>query len=220
MTKKSIIIVIAFIFSSVALTLQAQTPRFGLRSNFLSWVTISPNLGGEVYFLNHWSAAVDGSYGWWGFKGNKDYLQNWSVGGDVNYWFRGGDFIGHHLGLTVRGGQFDYKLGSIGRRGDALLAGINYGYTWHMAGNWFIDTGIGFGYNNLDYDKYSWDEGLNSKVNINSRERNLFGLTNLNVTFIYRFPVGDSNYYKMPWRSKKYEDIPMRSIKYYGLPKK
>ena len=50
---------------------QKDTPRWSLSSNLLSWATLAPNLGAEVYLGSRLSLAVDGSFGMWGFGTDK-----------------------------------------------------------------------------------------------------------------------------------------------------
>lgn len=176
---------------TVSQCLHAQSSsKIGLRTNLASWLTLAPNLGAEIYFNKSYSITVDGSYGWWGFSGKQNAFQTWSIGGEAAYWFKtDSSFSGHHLGLSVRSGQFDVKYGDTGRRGQASLAGIAYGYNWCIGNNWLIDAGLGIGYVRKKYDKYEWDDRFDDLHRIGKSTRNSFGMTDLHVSLIYRFPT-------------------------------
>nr|WP_302830502.1 DUF3575 domain-containing protein [uncultured Bacteroides sp.] len=165
--------------------------RISVSSNLASWVASAPNLGAEVHFARHFSVAVDGSYGWWDLKSGKDGFRSWSAGGEVRYWLKGdGSFTGHHFGIGARYGKLDYTKHSIGRYGDALLAGLTYGYNVRLAKNLHVDAGIGIGYIHTDYTRYTYlpmEKG--DYLRLGERTRNLPGLTDFHVSIIYRIPT-------------------------------
>lgn len=184
------VLLLLFLGAASACLHAQSSPAIGLKTNLASWLTLAPNLGAEVCFGKHYSIAADGSYGWWGFSGKQNAMQSWSIGGEAAYWFRpDGSFTGHHLGISLRGGQFDFKYGDTGRRGQAWLAGLAYGHSWRLRGNWLIDAGIGAGYARTDYSKYQWDRRYNELDRIGKSKRNRFGLTDLHVSLIYRLPT-------------------------------
>lgn len=176
--------------------MQAQKEKkdspFALTTNLLSWATLAPNLGAEVYLGKQWSVAADGSFGMWGFSHNQSATQTWILGGEARYWLQTSDygFRRTHIGISVRGGEFDSNFFTDGgRRGEALLAGVTLGYRFILRGNWTVDAGLGLGYIHTRYDRYAWNKRFGKYEFQGERTRNLFGLTDLHVSLVYRIPT-------------------------------
>ncbi|MBN9710320.1 DUF3575 domain-containing protein [Bacteroides cellulosilyticus] len=162
-------------------------PRWALSTNLLSWATLAPNLGAELYLANRWSLAADASYGMWNYSHRTHTTPTWSVGGELRYWLqtpRWG-FRRTHIGLAVRGGEFDDTFFSRGSQGEALLAGITAGYRFCLRGHWYVDAGFGLGYIHTRYDRYLWNSRFGKYEQNGTRTRNLMGLTGLHVSIIY-----------------------------------
>lgn len=168
---------------------QKDTPRWSLSSNLLSWATLAPNVGAEVYFAGRWSVAFDGSFGMWGFGTDKTATQTWSVGGELRRWLQTSHYGQRRtwVGVSVRGGEFDENFFSPGRRGSALLAGATVGYRFWLPRRWRVDASLGLGYVHLDYDKYFHNRRFDVWELEGHRTTDRFGLTNLNVALVYLF---------------------------------
>jgi len=179
------------LFSSGKAQAQEETPRFALSSNLLSWAALTPNLGAEIYIGKRWSVAADGSYGMWDYSQNQSNLQTWSVGGEARYWLqtRQYGFRRIYIGLSVRGGEYDQYNSGNGHRGEALLAGLTAGYRFILRGNWYFDAGLGLGYIHTRYDRYFLNKRFRAYEFNGERTRNVFGLTHLCASLVYRFPT-------------------------------
>lgn len=164
--------------------------RISVSSNLASYITAAPNLGVEAHFAHHFSVAADCSYGWWNLNSENNGFRSWSVGIEGRYWLKGdGSFTGHHFGINARGGQLDYTKHRVGRYGEALLAGLTYGYNFRLAKNLHVDLGLGVGYIHTDYTRYTYlplEQG--DYARLGKRVRNLPGLTDFHVNIIYRIP--------------------------------
>lgn len=185
MYRKIFIILSALFFVK---PVAAQNSSFGLKTNLLSWAVLEPNLQLEYGFAKHWAFTLGGGYGWWGFGGEQNAVQLWNAGGCFQYYFsQTHPFTKHHLGVSFQGGQFDVKWGQTGRRGDFKTAGIVYGYTWQINRSFLIDAGLGAGFIHTDYTKYRWFSQTDCFARLEKISRRTPGLTQLNVSFIYRF---------------------------------
>lgn len=188
---RTILLLFVFLLPFVAQAQQKKDSPFALTTNFLSWATLAPNLGGEVYIGKSCSVAVDGSFGMWGYSHTQRATQTWSVGGEARYWLQtgGSGFRRTHIGVSVRGGSFDSNFFTDGgRQGEALLAGVTMGYRFALRGNWFVDAGLGLGYIHARYDRYIWNKRFGKYEFRSERTRDLFGLTDLHVSLVYRIP--------------------------------
>lgn len=178
-------------FNSRNAQAQEALPRIALSSNLLSWATLAPNIGVEIYIGKKLSIAADGSYGMWNYSHTHSSMQTWSVGGEARYWLqtRQYGFRRTYIGLSVRGGEYDHYNCSDGHRGEALLAGLIAGYRFTLPGNWFFDAGLGLGYIHTRYNRYFRNKRFKTYEFNGERTRNVFGLTNLHASVIYRFPT-------------------------------
>lgn len=189
---RTLLLLSCLLFVSALWAQEKKDTPFALTTNLLSWATLAPNLGAEIYIGNDWSVAADGSFGMWGYSHGQTAAQTWSIGGEARYWLQaaGYGFRRTHIGISVRGGKFDSNfLTDDGRRGEALLAGATVGYRFILCGNWFVDAGLGLGYIHTRYDRYSWNRHFDKYELQGERTRNLFGLTDLHVSLIYRIPT-------------------------------
>lgn len=164
-------------------------PRWSLSTNLLSWATLAPNVGAELYFGSRWSAAVDGSFGMWGFDTRHTGFRTWSAGGELRCWLQARRYGMRRtwLGLSVRGGEFDENFFSPGCRGNAMLAGVTAGYRFILPRRWRVDASLGVGYVHTGYDKYHHNTRFDVWELDGHRVYNGFGLTNLNVGLVYLF---------------------------------
>lgn len=170
---------------------QEDASHIALSSNLLSWATLAPDLGIEVYIGKKFSIAADGSYGMWNHSHSSYSIRTWSIGGEARYWLQSRQygFRRTYIGLSVRSGEYDLYNSKDGRWGEALLAGFTVGYRFILRGNWFFDAGLGLGYIHTRYDKYFWNKRFRKYEFNREHTRNVFGLTNLQASLIYRFPT-------------------------------
>lgn len=170
---------------------QETTPRIALSSNLLSWATLAPNIGIEVYIGKGFSLNIDGSYGMWDYSHTRGSLQTWSTGGEARYWLQTRQYglRRTYIGLSVRGGEYDLFDSKDGHKGEAILAGFTAGYRFILHNHWFLDAGLGLGYIHTRYDRYFWNKRFGTYEFNGEHSRNVFGLTNLYVSLVYRFPT-------------------------------
>ncbi len=167
----------------------SRPPRLALTANLLSWATLAPNLGAELYLAPRWSLAADASFGLWTSSHRTHAFRSWSAGGELRYWLHSprGTFRRTHIGLSVRGGEYDDTFFGPGTRGEALMAGITLGYRFHLPRRWQVDAGIGAGFIHTRYDRYRWNSRFHRYEHTGSRTRNLPGITDLHVSLVRLF---------------------------------
>lgn len=187
----NIILLLLLLLNNGNVQAQEETPRIALSSNLISWATLAPNIGMEVYIGKKFSIIADGSYGMWNYPHTYGSLQTWSAGGEARYWLQTREygFRRTYIGLSVRGGEYDLYDTRNGHKGEALLAGLTAGYRFSLRNNWFIDAGLGLGYIHTRYDRYFWNRRFGTYEFNGEHTRNVFGLTNLYVSLVYRFPT-------------------------------
>lgn len=128
-------------------------------------------------------------FGLWTSSHRTHAFRSWSAGGELRYWLHSprGTFRRTHIGLSVRGGEYDDTFFGPGTRGEALMAGITLGYRFHLPRRWQVDTGIGAGFIHTRYDRYRWNSRFHRYEHTGSRTRNLPGITDLHVSLVRLF---------------------------------
>lgn len=167
--------------------------RFGVYTNMLYWLALTPNIGIEWYPSAKWSVHIDGMYTWWelgAFSQEKQpRYKLWEVRPEVRYWFNHKDNLhrGHSLAVYASAGRANLKFGYTGKEGDAYGAGLSYNYVWRLIPALYLELGISAGYVHYKYDKYYYNTDNAKDIYDGSFKTNYFGPTRLNVGLVYRF---------------------------------
>ncbi len=183
--------------ASLGLPGSAHAQDFGLKTNALSDVLLSPNLGVEVGLARKWSIDVSAQLNDWAIDGHK--WKHWLVQPELRYWFCQ-RFGGHFLGVHAIGGQFNLGNIDIGvdflgnnfsnlkdnrYQGWGAGAGIAYGYAWPVSKHWNIEAEIGVGWIYTRYDQLPCSE-CGAKIRDNA-VHNYVGPTKAAVNIVYIF---------------------------------
>ncbi len=175
----------------------AQAQTVGLKTNLISDVALSPNIGIEVGLAPKWSLDLSGQLNLWTLKGHK--WKHAFVQPEARYWLCQ-RFAGHFFGLHLLGGVYNvgnldipvklpgfdlHNLKDARYQGWAAGAGIAYGYAWPVHKHWNIEAEIGVGWLYTRADKYPCTE-CGRKIE-NDAVRNYVGPTKLalNVEYIF-----------------------------------
>ena len=175
----------------VALTPSIFGQTLGLKSNFLYWGTVTPNLGMEFSLGPKTTLEVGGGYHPFALSNDKRF-KHWLVQPELRYWFCEG-FNGHFLGLHFHGAQ--YNVGGIDipfgwldilqdnrYQGYLYGGGLSYGYQWILSKRWNLELNLGGGYARIHYEKFPCQ-----KCGTKEKEGNYdyFGVTKAAVSLIY-----------------------------------
>lgn len=174
--KKLFVWVLFFCLADVA---SAQTVV--LKSNILSWMTATPNVGAEVKVGKAFTLDVAAHYNPFSF-GNDRFLKHWGVQPELRYWLCK-PFKGHFFGL--HGGYANYNVswgGPDRYAGDIFGVGLGYGYQWMLSKRWSVEAELGVGYARSIYDKY---DCATCGSHVGSGKKNYFGPTKVAVSLIY-----------------------------------
>lgn len=151
----------------IVLTLGTKGQNVALKSNLLTDIAASPNLGVEVGLSQKWSLDIMGELNDWDI--NRHKWKHWFVQPEIRYWLCD-TFGGHFFGLHGIGGQYNFgnirnhisflgsdfsKLTDYRYQGWAAGAGIAYGYAWILSKHWNLEAEIGLGWMYTKFDVYS-----------------------------------------------------------------
>lgn len=192
MKKNEYILTVLLLFLTLSGLSAQNHKKAGISTNTLCDILLSPDLSIEYYSGKNITLSIGGNYGWWGFGWDKkNAFQQWQINAEARYYFKKDySFIGHHIGPGVQSGQFDFKHKEDAKRGQFTTAGLLYGYTWKLSDHFYLDAGVGVGYIYSFYHKYAYSPENDRYCCTNHPTKHLIGLTNLNLSIIYRFKGG------------------------------
>lgn len=130
-----------------------ERPLFAVGTNLLYDALITPNISVEVPLGHHWSIQAAYTFPWWVNRANDMAWQilKWDLG--ARWWFSPKNLFnpmdvlrGHFVGLELSAGYYDVEPKHSGWQGEAVVATLEYGYSWRLGKNWRLSTCIGAGW--------------------------------------------------------------------------
>ena len=171
---------------------EEKSPLFAVSTNIVLDAAITPNVNIEVPIGKQWSAYTEYTFPWWVTKGNNRawQIQKWDLGG--RYWFNRHQnpmdvLSGHFVGLDIAGGYYDIEPNHRGWQGEAIVASLEYGYSWLAARNWRVQVYIGAGWMGTGYRYYRATEGDQHLIYQNTGRFTWLGPTKAGVSIQYLF---------------------------------
>ncbi|MDR0976422.1 MAG: DUF3575 domain-containing protein [Prevotellaceae bacterium] len=166
-------------------------PSWAVKTNVLSDVTGSLNLGTEFKLSRRLTMNVDMNYNPWSYGSNKKF-KHLIFQPELRYWLCEpfyGHFFGFHLfyshynvgGLKMPLGWFP-ALQRYRYQGDLYGAGLAYGYHKVLSPRWSLEFSLGVGYAYTDYRKYDCAKcGLER----GHEQKHYFAPTKVSVGLVY-----------------------------------
>lgn len=152
-----------FLFAFLSINIFAQ--QISVKTNGLMLGAGLPNIGTELVIGKKVSFELSAFAGYHPYKLD---VVTAGVMPEIKYWFSGRVLTRTYLGFSLLANS--YKINWSGRRleGDALGAGLTFGYSIPLSAHWNIDFSAGVGtvyFRQRDYDKTVINEnsGINSK---------------------------------------------------------
>ena len=191
MHKFKVLSLILFLSTGLFFSVHAQ--NVAIKTNLPYWFSATPNLGLEFTVGDKVSLEFSGGYNPFEFGDNKQ-LMHWVVWPELRYWTCE-TFNGHFFGLHGVGGE--YNIGGwdlpVGRfeglktrryQGNAIGAGLSYGYQWILSDHWGFELTFGGGFARFNYDVYSLGD---NGQKLGENKKNYFGLTKGGLSIVYVF---------------------------------
>ena len=166
-------------------------PAVALKTNLLTDLTGTFNLGAEFRLSNYLTLDLSANYNPWTFSDNRKF-KHVLIQPELRYWVHepfNGHLLGAHvnymnfnvgnlnLPLNIFSGLKDYRY-----QGNGYGAGVSYGYHWLLSPRWSMEATLGVGYMYLDYSRY---ECHTCGKKLNKDNKHYFGPTKLGVSLIY-----------------------------------
>lgn len=190
------LLIITILCFGLAGSIFAQS-KVGIKTNLLyGGYAQTPNLGLEIGLGRRTTLDISGGYNWFnldGKKNNNKKLVHWLVQPEFRY-FLCERFNGHFLGVHALYSQYNigqhelpliWGKGSKEYRfeGNALGAGLSYGYQLMLSKSWNLELALGVGYAQLRYDKYDCSK-CGKRVEAD-KIKHYFGPTKASISIIY-----------------------------------
>lgn len=125
-----------------------QAQRLALKTNAIDWLLLSPNLTAEARLSSRFSLQL-------GIATNPTHisiadvqLTNFRVEPELRYWFNR-PMARHFIALSATAGTYNLRLKDHHFMGDAVGAGISYGYAVVLSNHWNVEFEIGAGIANF-----------------------------------------------------------------------
>jgi len=197
MMKRRIIIFVVTIVAA-CLCSRAAAQNFAVKTNLVSDVFLSPNLGLEVGLAPKWTLDLSGQFNLWTLSHNRRW-KHWAIQPEARWWFCD-RFSGHFIGIHAHSGQYnigavDGKINFLGTDARKLRdtryqgwfagAGISYGYAWILGRHWNLEAEIGVGYSYTRYDRFRCT-GCGKKIE-SGLPHHIIGPTKAAINLVYLF---------------------------------
>lgn len=124
-------------------TTDVHAQRVGIKTNLLYWATLSPNIGTEFRLSRHFTVNLEAAGN--PFKFGDHQLHFASFMPEVRYWFSARPQAGHFLGVMTTGTMYDLQWKEKIHTGDAIGAGLTYGYSFVLKQRLSLEATAGVG---------------------------------------------------------------------------
>lgn len=188
---KKTLILFAFILAILTSSIQAQetnpeAPSYfpkgslGLRTNTVSWVLLTPNLGIEYKVSDNLGLLVDGGWAHWNLKSRNRYWRVWNIEPQIRTYF--GSDKNNYIGAQYTMGEYNL----LGDQAKYMGGGLTLGHQFYCGKNLMVDLGLSLGYLYLhDKEKYERIDGHNYRTTSKS-SHGYWGPTGLTVSFVWK----------------------------------
>lgn len=159
--------------------------RLAFKTNLLYDVLLMPSLEVEYRINDRWSVNLEGEMAWWKKEDRHKYYQLATISPEGRYWFKTRKpWHGHYIGIFSGFSWYDLENGKDGYKGEAVMAGLSYGYMFPVSRTLSFEAGIGVGYMHTRYEEYSPVDG--HYVYQQTESLNYFGPLKLKFALVWR----------------------------------
>jgi hypothetical protein len=162
----------------------------GVQSDF-SYTTPVANIALEYFIIPQWSVELGAMYSYWHYNSKQEFQGISGYRLESRYYLGLPGWMDVYMGLYGRVGDYDLRTldssqSKVNRTGEYWDAGLSAGFTFYLGKNWAIEAGARAGYLQTDAISYT-PEGKNNWFKSNEPPYHKMRITDLNVSFIYRF---------------------------------
>lgn len=159
--------------------------RLAVKTNLVYDALLMPSLEVEYRINGRWTVNIEGDMAWWKNDGRHKYYQLATVSPEGRYWFKTRKpWHGHYAGLFGGFSWYDLENGRRGYKGEALMAGLSYGYMFPVNRSLSFEAGVGVGFMHSWYEEYLPVDG--HYVYQQSSKLDYFGPLKLKFALVWR----------------------------------
>lgn len=134
---------------------KVMAQKLSVKTNVLTWATLSPNLGAEVILNSH--ISINGHLTYHPFNIKENPFRLLIVQPEIRYWVAR-PCSRHFVGLTTFYMDNDLVWKDIHYKGNGVAGGLSYGYNWVLSDHWNLEASVGVGMLYTRQFKYAVDE--------------------------------------------------------------
>lgn len=146
-----------FIALSFLCAQDAVAQRIALKTNTIDWAILSPNLAVEARLSRRVSLQLALAADPFKFPVFDTKWTNYRVEPELRYWFNR-PMARHFIALSATAAAFNFRHATRHFEGDALAAGISYGYALVLSNHWNMEAEFGVGVAHVSAYNYKGDE--------------------------------------------------------------
>lgn len=136
---RKIVFVVMFFFMAI----QVNAQRINLKTNALYWMLESPNFGLEFRINQHITLNTEAMVSFLNINDIKVKGETFTP--ELRYWLKARPQAGHFIGLMGIAAHYDLQHKECHHNGDALGAGLTYGYSFVLGRRWSMEATAGVG---------------------------------------------------------------------------
>lgn len=158
--RKALLYILVLLAAAAAPHAAAQ--RLALKTNAIDWLILSPNLTAEARLSSRLTLQL-------GLAANPTHisiadiqLTNLRIEPELRYWFNR-PMARHFIALSATAATFNLRRKDHHFTGDAVGAGISYGYALVLSDHWNMEAEIGVGLAHISAKDYFGDTAPESR---------------------------------------------------------
>lgn len=180
-SKNKTLFVLLFIIMLLGGREEVFSQRFAIKTNGLSWLTLAPNIEGEVRLSERITGSLSLNYKPWHVLSDNRKVTGLSIQPEVRYWFCQ-TYYQHFMGIHMNYADYNTGLKEHRYQGNLLGAGLTYGYQIILSDKWNMEFSMGAGYARFNHDVYDRPK---CGAFLGKEKKDYFGLTKLAISIVY-----------------------------------
>lgn len=141
---------------------EIQAQRIALKTNVIDWVALSPNLTMEARVSRRISLQLGVAANPFDIPVFNTTWRNYRIEPEMRYWFNR-PMARHFIALSGTAAAFNFRHDQRHIVGDAVGAGLSYGYALVLSNHWNMECEIGAGVAHASAFNYTGEERPDSK---------------------------------------------------------
>lgn len=162
--RRSLLLLLPLLLCFMFAAPRAKAQRMALKTNAVEYLILSPNLTFEARLSRVLSLQIGMAVNPLNKPIAGIQATNFRVEPELRYWLNR-PMARHFIALSCTAGTYSLQLKNNILKGDAVAAGISYGYVWVLSKHWNMEAEIGLGIGNFHAYKHLAEENRPKNMN-------------------------------------------------------